>query len=207
MKLRHDFELIAHWIPQAARVLDLGCGDGSLLSHLHKTRGARGYGVEIDGASVNAAIANGISVLQFDLESGLATFADHHFDCVILSLTLQAMKRTEEVMKEMVRVGREAIVTLPNFGYWRHRVDLLKGHMPKSRELPFEWYNTPNVHLCTLADFEVFCARLGVTIIDRVVLAGEKEVTVLPNLRGSLAVYRVRAGDPGRSATSVAGDT
>jgi methionine biosynthesis protein MetW len=192
MKLRHDFELIADWVPQGARVLDLGCGDGSLLKHLQVARGARGYGVEIDGAGVNAAIANGINVLQFDLESGLAMFGEQQFDCVVLSLTLQAMKRTEAVMQEMVRVGREAIVTLPNFGYWRHRLDLLRGHMPKSRELPFEWYNTPNVHLCTLADFEVFCASLGIVIRERVVLAGEHEVNVLPNLLGSLAVYRVK---------------
>jgi methionine biosynthesis protein MetW len=190
MKLRHDFERIAAWVPEGAVVLDLGCGDGELLAALAQHKQVRGYGVEIDAESVNRAIARGVNVLQFDLESGLAMFGDRHFDCVILSLTLQAMKRTEIVMREMVRVGREAIVTIPNFGFWRHRLDLLRGRMPKSDELPYEWYDTPNVHLCTLADFEDFAERLGVEVRDRVVLHEGEVIDWLPNLRGSLAVYR-----------------
>jgi methionine biosynthesis protein MetW len=200
MMLRHDFELITRWVPEGATVLDLGCGDGALLANLQKTRNVRGYGVEIDPQAVNAAIDRGVNVLQFDLESGLAIFADQHFDCVILSLTLQAMKRTEGVMREMVRVGREAIVTIPNFGYWQHRIDLLGGRMPKSDELPFEWYDTPNVHLCTLADFEAFCHDLDIECKARVVLAGQREITLLPNLRGSLAVYRCAAKSQGKAA-------
>jgi len=137
------------------RVLDLGCGDGSLLAYLMRERNINGYGVEIADAGVLASVRNGVSVLQSDLESGLAGFDDASFDCVILSQTLQAMRNVEGVLREMLRVGREGIVTFPNFGYWGHRLQVcLGGHMPVSRSLPYQWYNTPNVHLFTLLDFE-----------------------------------------------------
>ena len=189
---RYDFELIASWIPERSRVLDLGCGDGVLLAGLGATRGAVGYGVEIDDANVLASVKNGVSVIQDDLERGLSAFRDGAFDFVILSQTLQAMRNVEGVLTEMLRVGREGIVTFPNFGYWRHRLDILRGRMPVSRTLPHNWYDTPNIHLCTVKDFEDLCVKVGAEILDERVLHEGRQVTVLPNLRGSLGVFRFR---------------
>jgi homoserine O-acetyltransferase len=192
---RADFATIASWIPRGARILDLGCGDGSLLAYLGRERGATGYGIEIDDAGVLASVANGIDVLQSDLESGLAGFDDASFDCVILSQTLQAMRHAEDIVVEMLRVGREAIVTFPNFGHWTHRWQILKGRMPVSKSLPYQWYDTPNIHLCTVADFDAFLAERGFHVENRVVLASGSPVTMLPNLLGELAIYRFRRGD------------
>ncbi|MGZ5031710.1 MAG: methionine biosynthesis protein MetW [Usitatibacter sp.] len=189
---RYDFELIASWIPERSRVLDLGCGDGVLLAGLGATRGVVGYGVEIDDANVLASVKNGVSVIQDDLERGLSAFQDGAFDFVILSQTLQAMRNVEGVLTEMLRVGRQGIVTFPNFGYWRHRLDILRGHMPVSRTLPHNWYDTPNIHLCTVKDFEDLCVKVGAEILDERVLHEGRQVTVLPNLRGSLGVFRFR---------------
>lgn len=188
---RPDLETIAQWVAPGARVLDLGCGDGSLLKHLWDRNQAHGYGVEIDDAEVLASLRNDVNVLQLDLESGLALFQDGSFDYVILSETLQTIHRIEFLTREMLRVGKEAIVSFPNFGHWQARLQVLAGRMPVSQELPHQWYNTPNVHLCTLADFEDLCARLGATIRERVVLHRGRPVRVLPNLLGSLAIYRV----------------
>jgi methionine biosynthesis protein MetW len=192
MTPRLDYELIASWIPQRARVLDLGCGDGSLLRHLMETRGATGYGVEIDPAHVLESVGNGVSVIQMDLESGLSAFDTDAFDFVILSQTLQAMRRSDQILAEMLRVGREGIVTFPNFGYWRHRLSILRGRMPVSKALPYEWYDTPNIHLCTVKDFESLCAKVGAEILDERVLHDGRAVGVLPNLLGSLGVFRFR---------------
>jgi homoserine O-acetyltransferase len=198
---RADFATIASWIPRGARILDLGCGDGSLLAYLGRERGATGYGIEIDDAGVLASVANGINVLQSDLESGLAGFDDASFDCVILSQTLQAMRHAEDIVVEMLRVGREAIVTFPNFGHWAHRWQIVKGRMPVSASLPYQWYDTPNIHLCTVADFDAFLAERGFHVANRVVLARGSPVTMLPNLLGELAIYRFRRG-----AEAVSGD-
>ena len=189
-----ETETITRWVAPGCRVLDLGCGDGRLLNHLWQARQAPGYGVEIDDAKVLECIRNDVNVLQMDLEGGLATFADRSFDCVILSETLQAIRRQEPLLREMLRVGAEAIVSFPNFGYWRARIQIaLAGHMPVSKELPYQWYDTPNVHHCTLLDFETLCARLGFRILERVVLTDGQRVGYLPNLLGSLAIYRVTA--------------
>ena len=192
---RADFEAIAQWVRPGARVLDLGCGDGSLLRFLKDKRGASGYGIEIDDAKLLASVRNGVNVLQGDLETGLSGFESGSFDYVILSQTLQAVRHTEQIIREMLRVGREGIVTFPNFGYWRHRLQVfLGGHMPVSRSLPYQWYNTPNVHLFTIGDFESFCAEHGVRILERAVMDRGCIVSLWPNLRGSLAVYRFDKG-------------
>ena len=187
---RPDFAAIAAWIPNGASVLDLGCGDGSLLRYLKETRAVRGYGVEISDLDIVSCIVNGMNVIQNDLESGLSDFEDNSFDFVILSQTLQATRHTEALIREMLRVGREGIVSFPNFGYWKNRFRVLLGNMPVSRELPYQWYDTPNVHLCTLRDFENFCREKSVAVLQRSVMTGEREVSLLPNLLGSTAVYR-----------------
>ena len=189
---RADFATIAGWLSPGAQVLDLGCGDGSLLAYLARERRVKGYGIEIADAGVLASVKNGINVLQSDLESGLAGFDDASFDCVILSQTLQAMRHTEEIVAEMLRVGREVIVTFPNFGHWTHRWQILKGRMPVSDKLPYQWYDTPNIHLCTVADFDAFLRERNCVVENRVVLSGGRAVNVLPNLMGELAIYRFR---------------
>jgi methionine biosynthesis protein MetW len=186
---RADFAAIAEWVQAGTRVLDLGCGDGALLKYLGARRGISGYGVEIEDDRVLACVKNGVNVIQTDLERGLSEFEDNSFDYVILSQTIQAVKNSEVVMREMLRVGREGIVTFPNFGYWKNRLQIAGGRMPVSDNLPYEWFNTPNVHLCTIADFERFCAERRIRIVERKVLTRGRAVTVLPNLLGALAVY------------------
>ena len=188
MNSRGDFETIAAWITPGASVLDLGCGDGTLLAHLAAARGATGYGVEIDVNNIAASIANGVNVIQRDLEAGLNEFEDGSFDFVILS-----MRNVERIVREMLRVGRQGIVTFPNFGYWKHRVQIsLRGRMPVSENLPYQWYDTPNIHLCTLDDFTDLCLRCGAEILEQRVLQDGHVVGVLPNLLGSLGVFRFR---------------
>ena len=187
---RPDFAAIAEWIKPGSRVLDLGCGDGTLLKYLQQTRNVNGYGVEIDNSNVLACVKNGVHVIQSDLERGLADFDDGSFDFVVLSQTLQAMRNTERIVREMLRVGRAGIVTFPNFGYWKNRLNVLRGRMPVSENLPFEWFNTPNIHLCTVADFERFCSERGIRIVARTLLTGGRPVTSMPNLLGELAVYQ-----------------
>ncbi|HET7158672.1 MAG TPA: methionine biosynthesis protein MetW [Burkholderiales bacterium] len=191
---RPDFAAIAGWIQPRSSVLDLGCGDGTLLSYLRQTRDITGYGVEIDDASVLACVKNGVNVVQSDLERGLSGFENNSFDYVVLSQTLQAMKNSEVIMREMLRVGREGIVTFPNFGYWKNRLEVLKGRMPVSENLPYEWFDTPNVHLCAIADFERFCEERDIRIVERKVLTRGRAVSLMPNLLGALAVYHFGNG-------------
>lgn len=192
---RHDFDAIAQWIKPGARVLDLGCGDGSLLRYLREMRAVSGYGIEIDDAKIVASVRNGVNVIQSNLETGLSGFESRSFDYVLLSLTLQAVRHTEPLVREMLRVGHEGIVSFPNFGFWRHRLQILGGRMPVSRDLPYQWYNTPNVHLFTIRDFEAFCGDHGMRILERIVMDERGEAArLLPNLLGALAVYRLDAG-------------
>lgn len=192
---RADFEVIAGWVQPGESVLDLGCGDGSLLRLLIEARGARGYGVEIEDANVLAAIRNGVNVIQSDLEAGLAGFVDGAFDHVVLSRTLQTVRHTEKILVEMLRVGREAVVSFPNFGYWKNRMAVMAGRMPVSEDLPYEWYDTPNMRFFTMLDFEDLCARLHLVVRDRQVLDEKgRLVTEEHNFLGSLAVYRLARG-------------
>ena len=193
---RPDFDLIAAWIQPGQKVLDLGCGDGTLLKHLIETRGVQGWGVEIEDANILAAIKNGINVIQGNLEKGLDEFADQAFDHVVLSRTLQTVRHTEGILREMLRVGREAVVSFPNFAYWKNLRSVLDGRMPVSEDLPYQWYDSPNVRFFTLLDFEALCERMGLIIRERSVLdeagnpvegADNREV----NFLGSLAVYRL----------------
>ena len=192
MILRDDLQLIYDWVPEGSRVLDLGCGDGELLSALVAHKQCSGYGVEIDTDSVIAAIGRGVNVIQADLERGLEEFGDNSFDVIVLSQTIQAMQNTELILQSLMRVSKQAIVSFPNFGYWRNRIQIaLGGHMPVSERMPYHWYNTPNIHWCTLKDFDLLCAKNKIRVQERAVMAGSKQVKYLPNLLGSLAFYRV----------------
>ncbi|QDC99491.1 methionine biosynthesis protein MetW [Candidatus Methylopumilus universalis] len=190
-QFRQDFAAIANWIPFGAKVLDLGCEDGSLLKFLEGSLEVKGYGIEKDDAHWLNTLKQGLNVIQMDLESGLSGFESQSFDVVVLSQTLQAMRNTEKIVHEMLRVGKEAIVTFPNFGYWRHRIQLIQGQMPVSKSLPYEWYNTPNIHLCTIKDFDDFCAKNKIGIKERLILTQGKPIHVMPNLMGALAMYRL----------------
>jgi methionine biosynthesis protein MetW len=190
MTLRSDLRLIANWIVPGTRVLDLGCGDGALLAHLRDEQQCRGYGVEIDDAFVLECIKRRVNVIQSDLDAGLRMFSDDMFDTVVLSQTLQAMHRVEDVLRDMSRVASHGIVTFPNFGHWRHALSLLGGHMPVTKTIPYQWYDTPNIHLCTPKDFEILAAKLGFSITHRSLLANGRPASFLPNLRATLAMYR-----------------
>lgn len=188
---RFDFDVISHWIRQGERVLDLGCGDGSLLKFLQVEHGVRGYGIDNDPDNVLACIKNGVNVLHFDLEKGLAGFEDDSFDHVIMSLSLQTVHHTLDLLKEMLRVGHEAVVSFPNFGHRSHREAIAQGHMPVSETLPYQWFNSPNVRFFTIVDFEALCEREGIAIHEGLFFDEGRRVEDDPNLNANLAVYRL----------------
>jgi methionine biosynthesis protein MetW len=190
--MRSDFAAIAEWVTPGSQVLDVGCGDGSLLHHLKVAKQAHVYGVELADDKVLACTQKGLNVVQQDLEDGLALFEDQSFDKVILSQTLQTIHQTARILSEIARVGKECVVSFPNFGHWSHRSAVLLGRMPVSKSLPYQWYDTPNVRVLTIADFEALAPAVGLELLDRVVFHDEQSVEFLPNLRGSLAVYRAR---------------
>ncbi|WP_341232458.1 methionine biosynthesis protein MetW [uncultured Methylophaga sp.] len=199
MTLRVDLQIISDWIPDNAHVLDLGCGNGSLLKHLQQ-RNVTGYGLEIDNSKFSECIAGGVNVIQADLDEGLSQFGDQSFDFVILSQTLQAVKRPDFLLREIMRVGKQGIIGFPNFGHWHCRFQLgLRGKMPVSKNLPNAWFDTPNIHLCTLKDFEKLCDQYGFSVVNRSVVNHEHKDTLgirlLPNLFGQIAVYLIHNGN------------
>jgi methionine biosynthesis protein MetW len=190
--LRADLAFIAHWVPKKAQVLDLGCGDGVMLEYLQTDKACTGYGIEIDDQKIPACVARNVSVIQRDLEAGLSIFADNSFDTVLCLSALQMMKNVEGILRDIARVGNQAIVSFPNFAYWPHRVSLLRGRMPVSKSLPYEWYDTPNVRCATINDFKELANQVGLEVLECVALHEGKPIAFLPNWRGSLAVFRLR---------------
>lgn len=194
--MRADTEIIHDWIPAGSRVLDLGCGNGELLASLRDRKNVTGYGLEIDADNIAACVAKGVNVIEQDLDKGLGNFASNSFDVVVMTQALQAVEYPDRILDEMLRVGRECIITFPNFGHWRCRWYLAtKGHMPVSDFMPYTRYNTPNIHFCTFADFEDLCHERRAKVIDRLAVdrlhrngwAGR----LWPNLLGEIGIYRV----------------
>lgn len=196
-KLRTDLALLSEWIEEGSHVLDLGCGDGTLLAHLRKTNKATGYGLEIDDNNIARCIQAGVNVIHTDLNEGLSDFQDQSFDYVVMTQAIQTIRRPDKLLQEMLRVGREVIVTFPNFGHWKARSYLFfRGAMPISRALPSDWYNTENIHLCTLKDFERLCHKKWFEILERAVVNTDHRTTSMmrlsPNWFGEIALYRLR---------------
>ena len=194
--MRTDLELIYRWVPEEAHVLDLACGDGTLLAALARNKKVTGYGLEIDPQGISACLRKGVSVIEQNLDGGLTNFQDDSYDLVIMTQALQTLRRPDLMLDEMLRVARECIITFPNFAYWRHRVHLgIRGYMPVSKSLPHAWYDTPNIHLSTFNDFEHLCREKGLVITDRAVGIGEREghwaTRIWPNLFGEIAIFRV----------------
>lgn len=194
--MRDDLEIIATLVNPGARVLDLGCGSGELLRHLADRKGVNGYGVEKDPEQISACVRAGVNVIEQDLDAGLARFPDSSFDMVVMTETLQAVGAPSRLLDEMLRIGQECIVTFPNFGHWRCRLQLLlRGRMPVASHLPHTWYATPNIHLCTFRDFESLVRSKGLPIIQRFVVDARHAVqphsSLFPNLFGTTAFYRL----------------
>ena len=199
--LRPDLTLIKEWIAPGSRVLDLGCGDGALLRALRDERQVDGYGLEIEPGNIVSCLKAGVNVIQRDLDAGLNDFDDQVFDYVIMTQTLQAVHFPDKLLEEVLRVGKQGIVTFPNFGFWKNRLQLgLQGRMPVSRALPRQWYNTSNIHLCTLKDFERLTAERNIRILERKVVdyahRASTQIAFLPNLLGGIALYRCQRSAP-----------
>ncbi|WP_034619540.1 methionine biosynthesis protein MetW [Chitinibacter tainanensis] len=190
LTLRPDLQHIAAQIPAGTRVLDLGCAEGDLLAWLQAHKNVRGIGVDVDVNSIVACVEKGLNVIQADLETGLQSFEDGSFDYVVLSLTIQAMHNIELILQEMLRVGKVGLVTFPNFGFWENRWQILLGRMPVSETIPYEWYNTPNIHFCTVHDFARLLGKLGMQVEQQIVLHQGERVEFWPNLLGSLALVQ-----------------
>ncbi|MBL4820047.1 MAG: methionine biosynthesis protein MetW [Gammaproteobacteria bacterium] len=194
--MRPDLEIIQHWIKPGSKVLDLGCGDGNLLQYLKQTREVSDIGLEIDAANINQCLAKGVNVLEQDIDNGLSNFQSNSFDTVLLTQTLQALSNPDLLIDEMLRVGKNCIVTFPNFGNWKSRLYLLRrGRMPVSRFMPYQWYDTPNIHFCTVKDFDTLCAEKNIRILTRTVVDNDHQgswlIKTWPNLLGEIAIYHI----------------
>jgi methionine biosynthesis protein MetW len=189
-----DLQTLAALVPTGSRVLDLGCGTGELLSYLMRERGCSGYGVELDDANVQACVARGVNVIQLNLEEGLALFADSSFDVVLQIDTLQHLRNAEVMLRETARVGRTAIVAFPNFAHWPNRLAVLRGRMPVTKVLPYQWYDTPNIRVGTLRDFRALAQKNQLRILDEFGLQEGRPVRWWPNARASRAVFKLQRG-------------
>ena len=185
---------VARLVPEGARVLDLGCGDGELLALLQRERGCSGYGIEIAAANVAACVRRGVNVIQLNLDEGLSMFGDQSFDVVLQIDTLQHLRNAETMLRETARVGRIGIVAFPNFAHWPNRLSILRGRMPVTRRLPYEWYDTPNIRVGTFADFAVLARKTGLRVLDAFGLQDGAEVRWLPNARAGTAVFKMQRG-------------
>ena len=204
--MRADLDIIQDWIPTGSRVLDLGCGDGELLAWLRDHKQVSGYGLEIDADNIAQCLHKGINVVEQDLDQGLSNFASNSFDVVVMTQALQAVQYPDRLLEEMLRIGRQCIITFPNFGHWRCRWDLLhKGQMPVSEFLPYTWYNTPNIHFCTFLDFEALCHQRHVQVLDRLAVdrlhRHNLASRIWPNLFGEIGIYRVSGPSPSAPST------
>ena len=194
MSDRADLAVIGSLVPEGSRVLDLGCGGGEMMAWLQQHRGCSGYGVEIDDANVLKCVQRGVNVVQLNLEEGLALFADRSFDVVLQLETLQHLRNAERMLQETARVGRLGIVSFPNFAHWPHRLAVLRGRMPVTKTLPYQWYDTPNIRVGTHADFEVLARRNGLQILDSFGLHAGQVVRRWPNAMASVAVFKFERG-------------
>jgi methionine biosynthesis protein MetW len=194
--MRADLEIIAEWIGQGERVLDLGCGDGELLDKLHRTKSVKGLGIEIDHDNITSCIGRGVNVIDKNIDEGLAGIEDSSFDTVVMTQALQVMHRPDLIVEEMLRIGRQGIVTFPNFAHWRARFYLaFRGKMPVSKFLSYQWYDTPNIHFCTFKDFESLCISRNIRILERTVVDNTLRQRwwhkLWPNMMGEIAIYRI----------------
>jgi len=187
-------QIIADLIPPGSRVLDLGCGDGALLAYLRDHRQCTGYGVELDDTKVIACVKRGVNVIQRNLEEGLSLFEDNSFDVVLQLDTLQHLRNTEDMLRETARIGRTGLVSFPNFAHWAHRLSVLRGRMPVTKTLPYQWYDTPNIRVSTFADFEVLARKNGLRVLESFGLNGAEVVKRWPNLLASTAVFKFERG-------------
>ena len=199
--LRPDLGLIADWIPSGANVLDLGCGDGSLLAHLQQHKECTGYGVEIADAEVLACARRGVDVVQQNIEEGLGMFRGGQFDVCVLSMAIQATHRTEKVLREMSEVAAEGIVSFPNFGHWYHVWSIMLGRMPVTREMPYQWYDTPNLHLTTIRDFELFLTKIDLQIVGHAYLDRLNALGLFPGQEQALKALQPAPMTMGELAT------
>lgn len=194
--MRLDLTHIQRWITPGSRVLDLGCGEGEFLQRLQQERGVRGLGLEINPEKITRALGRGLDIVEQDMDAGLGNFPDHSFDTVVMAHALQAVHYPDRVLEEMLRIGHQGIVTFPNFGHWLCRVHLgTRGRMPVSRFMPYHWYDTPNIHFCTVKDFEALCEARGIRILARDMVGNTERRPMLasawPNLFALTAIYLI----------------